>query len=123
MIPRGRKAGRDRRANASRGCRRTIFCRRFRFGIRRCDVACRLRWTVCGCDLGGLAGWSALMGKCKVAAPVIFTSGYEGRVQDELLDRLVAAGARVLLDIRAGPMSRKPGFSKQILGSSAEARG
>lgn len=55
--------------------------------------------------------------------PAIFTSGYEGRVQDELLDSLIAAGARVLLDVRAVPMSRKPGFSKRILGASAEARG
>jgi uncharacterized protein (DUF488 family) len=63
------------------------------------------------------------MEKYAMPAPVIFTSGYEGRVQDELLDRLVAAGARVLVDIRAVPMSRKPGFSKRILGASAEARG
>ena len=58
-----------------------------------------------------------------MAARVILTAGYEGRVQDELLDRLVAVGARVLLDIRAVPMSRKPGFSKRVLGASAEARG
>jgi uncharacterized protein (DUF488 family) len=58
-----------------------------------------------------------------MSVPVIFTAGYEGRVQDELLDRLVAAGARVLLDVRAVPMSRKPGFSKRLLGASAEARG
>ncbi len=56
-------------------------------------------------------------------APVIFTTGYEGAVQDELLDRLASAGARVLLDIRAVPQSRKPGFSKRLLAASAEARG
>ena len=28
----------------------------------------------------------------------IFTAGYEGRVQDELFDTLIAAGATVLLD-------------------------
>jgi uncharacterized protein (DUF488 family) len=55
--------------------------------------------------------------------PPIFTTGYEGRVQEELLDRLVAEGVRVLLDVRAVPMSRKPGFSKRILAASAEARG
>jgi uncharacterized protein (DUF488 family) len=55
--------------------------------------------------------------------PAIFTAGYEGTVQDELLDRLVAAGARVLVDVRAVPLSRKPGFSKKLLGASAEARG
>jgi uncharacterized protein (DUF488 family) len=58
-----------------------------------------------------------------MSAPPIYTAGYEGRVQDELLDRLVAAGATVLLDVRAVPMSRKPGFSKRLLAASAEARG
>lgn len=55
--------------------------------------------------------------------PPIFTIGYEGRVQDELLNSLVAAGAGVLLDVRAVPMSRKPGFSKRTLAASAEAAG
>ena len=53
----------------------------------------------------------------------IFTAGYDGRVQDELFDTLIAAGATVLLDVRAVPMSRKAGFSKRILAASAEARG
>jgi uncharacterized protein (DUF488 family) len=56
-------------------------------------------------------------------SPPIFTVGYEGRVQDELLDLLTAAGVAVLLDVRAVPMSRKPGFSKRLLGGSAETRG
>jgi uncharacterized protein (DUF488 family) len=54
---------------------------------------------------------------------VLYTAGYEGRVQDELLDVLAASGVTTLLDVRAVPMSRKPGFSKRILGASAEARG
>jgi uncharacterized protein (DUF488 family) len=44
-------------------------------------------------------------------------------VQDQLFDRLQAAGVRVLIDIRAVPNSRKPGFSKRILAASAQARG
>ena len=59
----------------------------------------------------------------QTSGPALFTAGYEGRVQEELLDMLVAAGARVLLDIRAIPQSRKPGFSKKLLAASAEARG
>jgi uncharacterized protein (DUF488 family) len=54
---------------------------------------------------------------------ILHTVGYEGRVQDGLLDLLAAAGVTTLLDVRAVPMSRKPGFSKRILGASAEARG
>ncbi len=53
----------------------------------------------------------------------IFTSGYEGLVQEQLLDRLVSAGVSTLLDVRAVPQSRKPGFSKTLLGNSAAARG
>jgi uncharacterized protein (DUF488 family) len=56
-------------------------------------------------------------------AGILYTAGYEGRVQDGLLDLLAASGVTMLLDVRAVPMSRKPGFSKRILGASAEARG
>jgi uncharacterized protein (DUF488 family) len=59
----------------------------------------------------------------KPSLPPIFTAGYEGRVQDELFDALISAGVRVLLDVRAVPMSRKAGFSKRVLAASAEARG
>jgi uncharacterized protein (DUF488 family) len=58
-----------------------------------------------------------------MSAPPIFTIGYEGRVQEGLLDLIAASGVAVLLDVRAVPMSRKPGFSKRLLGGSAEARG
>jgi uncharacterized protein (DUF488 family) len=53
----------------------------------------------------------------------IFTSGYEGLVQEQLLDRLAAAGITTLLDVRAIAQSRKAGFSKTLLGSSAASRG
>ncbi len=44
-------------------------------------------------------------------------------MQDQLFDRLEAAGVRVLIDIRAVANSRKAGFSKSILAASAAARG
>ncbi len=53
----------------------------------------------------------------------LFTVGYEGLVQEQLLGRLVAAGVSVLLDIRAIPQSRKPGFSKTLLCHSAMTLG
>jgi uncharacterized protein (DUF488 family) len=55
--------------------------------------------------------------------PDIFTIGYEGLVQDQLLDLLVASGVKTLLDVRAVPLSRKAGFSKGVLGASLAARG
>ncbi len=53
----------------------------------------------------------------------LFTIGYEGLVQDQVIDLLAAAGVRTVLDVRAVPLSRKAGFSKNILGASLAARG
>jgi uncharacterized protein (DUF488 family) len=52
----------------------------------------------------------------------IFTIGYEGTTQPELIAALKAAGVERLIDVRAVPLSRKPGFSKNILATGlAEA--
>jgi uncharacterized protein (DUF488 family) len=45
----------------------------------------------------------------------IFTIGYEGATQADLIAALRAAGVARVIDVRAVPMSRKPGFSKNIL--------
>lgn len=55
--------------------------------------------------------------------PDLFTIGYEATTLDRVLDALVQAGVSDLVDIRAIPQSRKPGFSKCLLSASAEARG
>jgi uncharacterized protein (DUF488 family) len=52
----------------------------------------------------------------------IFTIGYEGATQAELIAALRAAGVARVIDVRAVPMSRKPGFSKNVLAAGlAEA--
>jgi len=52
----------------------------------------------------------------------LYTIGYEGRPQAEVLERLKAAGVQVLADVRAVAASRRAGFSKTVLaGSAAEA--
>ena len=52
----------------------------------------------------------------------IFTIGYEKTTQPELIAALQAAGVERLIDVRAVPLSRKPGFSKNILANGlAEA--
>lgn len=56
-------------------------------------------------------------------SPPLLTIGYEGTTLDAVLDELEAAGARILLDVRAVASSRKPGFSKTLLCASAQARG
>jgi len=53
----------------------------------------------------------------------IFTIGYEGATQSELIGRLGEAGVQVLADIRAVPLSRRPGFSKNILAAGLREAG
>jgi uncharacterized protein (DUF488 family) len=52
----------------------------------------------------------------------IWTIGYEGATQPELIARLRAAGVETVADVRAVTSSRRAGFSKNVLASSlAEA--
>lgn len=53
----------------------------------------------------------------------IFTIGYEGATQAELIDRLRTAGVTLLADVRAVPLSRRPGFSKNILAAGLRDAG
>lgn len=53
----------------------------------------------------------------------LFTIGYEGATQPDVIDRLKAAGVRVLADVRAVASSRKAGFSKTVLAVSLKAAG
>ena len=53
----------------------------------------------------------------------LFTIGYERTTLPHVLAALVASGITDLVDIRAIPQSRKPGFSKTLLGGTAEAAG
>lgn len=45
----------------------------------------------------------------------IFTIGYEGTTVDEFLSALQSAGVERVIDVRALPNSRRPGFSKTPL--------
>ena len=45
----------------------------------------------------------------------IFTIGYEGATQTEFLSALEVAGVERVIDVRAIPNSRRPGFSKTPL--------
>jgi uncharacterized protein (DUF488 family) len=53
----------------------------------------------------------------------IFTIGYEGATQAEFIAALRAAGVERVIDVRAVPLSRKPGFSKNILAASLREAG
>ena len=52
----------------------------------------------------------------------IFTIGYEGTTMAEFIGALKAAGVERVIDVRALPLSRRPGFSTTPLnGALAEA--
>lgn len=53
----------------------------------------------------------------------IFTIGYEGATQDAFIGALRAAGVGQVIDVRAVPLSRKPGFSKTALAAGLKAAG
>jgi uncharacterized protein (DUF488 family) len=48
----------------------------------------------------------------------IFTIGYEGTTMAEFLAALKSAGVERVIDVRALPLSRRPGFSKSSLAAS-----
>lgn len=53
----------------------------------------------------------------------IFTIGYEGATQAELIAALKRAGVEQVIDVRAVPLSRKPGFSKNVLAAGLREAG
>lgn len=53
----------------------------------------------------------------------LFTIGYEGATQAEVIARLKGAGVETLVDVRAVAASRRAGFSKTLLGQSLRAEG
>ncbi|RYG17843.1 MAG: DUF488 domain-containing protein [Caulobacteraceae bacterium] len=53
----------------------------------------------------------------------LFTIGYEGATQPDVIARLKAAGVEVLVDVRAVAASRRAGFSKTLLGESLKVEG
>lgn len=53
----------------------------------------------------------------------IFTIGYEGATQPELIATLIRAGVKQLIDVRAVPLSRRPGFSKNVLANGLREAG
>ena len=53
----------------------------------------------------------------------LFTIGYEGVSQADLIAALTAAGVTLLADVRAVPLSRRPGFSKNVLAAGLKEAG
>jgi uncharacterized protein (DUF488 family) len=56
-------------------------------------------------------------------AKKLFTIGYEQTPAKAVLDELVEAGVKLLVDVRAVASSRRPGFSKNQLAAGLDERG
>jgi len=53
----------------------------------------------------------------------IFTIGYEGTTQEAFIAALREAGVTLIADVRAVPLSRRPGFSKNVLAAGLREAG
>ena len=53
----------------------------------------------------------------------IFTIGYEAATQEQVIFALRKAGVKVLADVRAVPLSRRAGFSKNVLAAGLKEAG
>ena len=53
----------------------------------------------------------------------IYTIGYEGATMDAFIAALTRAGIEQVIDVRALPLSRRPGFSKTILANTLAQHG
>ena len=53
----------------------------------------------------------------------LFTMGYEGLKASDFLEILIEHSVEILIDVRAVPLSRKPGFSKKALTQSCREAG
>lgn len=56
----------------------------------------------------------------RMPSPAVYTTGYEGKSVDGFFDQLLKAGIKMIIDVRANPVSRKYGFAgsrmKEIAG-------
>jgi uncharacterized protein (DUF488 family) len=53
----------------------------------------------------------------------IFTFGYEGLSLEAFVRRIEVVGVRTIIDVRANPISRKPGFSKGAFSAALQTAG
>lgn len=58
-----------------------------------------------------------------VAAPTLYTIGYEGLDLPEFVVRLKGSGVKRVVDVRELPLSRRRGFSKSPLAEALEREG
>jgi uncharacterized protein (DUF488 family) len=114
VTPLGAKEQRIIDSDTTRAIR-FIFGKYGKLGIQSLlrDVYSRFPWFATRSELENLIPPDAPK-RC-VAPPAIYTMGYEERSVDGFFDKLLREGIRVILDVRANPISRKYGFAKKSM--------
>ena len=85
------------------------------------DVYSRYPWYATKSELTDLR--PELPIRAKQSPPAVYTAGYEGRSVDAFFNHLLQEGIRVVVDVRANPVSRKYGFSGRRLGEFCKKLG
>lgn len=81
------------------------------------DVYSRYPWYASKSELKDIV--PANTPKPVIAPIAVYTMGYEERSVDGFLNKLLQAGIRRIVDVRANPVSRKYGFARSSLSSLA----
>jgi uncharacterized protein (DUF488 family) len=82
------------------------------------DVYARYPWYATKSEFTALRPKSSV--RAKKAGPAVYTAGYEGKSVDAFFDYLLRKGIRLIVDVRANPVSRHYGFSKRQLSAIAQ---
>ena len=85
------------------------------------DVYARYPWYASKNELTDLRPRSSV--REKKACPAVYTAGYEGKSVDAFFNHLLKNGIRLIIDVRANPVSRRYGFSKRQFSEIARRLG
>jgi hypothetical protein len=116
ITPLGTREQRSVESDATRAVR-FVYEKYGKLGIQPLlrDVYSRYPWFSTRSELENLIPKD--VPKRSVAPPAVYTIGYEERSVDGFFNKLLRVGIRVILDVRANPISRKYGFAKKSLGA------
>jgi uncharacterized protein (DUF488 family) len=96
------------------------YCRKSQIELVR-EVYIRYPWYAIRSELNDLRPKSPM--REKIAYPAVYTAGYEGKSVDAFFNHLLKNGIQLIIDVRANPVSRRYGFSKNRFSDIAERLG
>lgn len=85
------------------------------------DVYARCPWYATRSEMADLRPKSAV--RAKKARSAVYTAGYQGMSVDSFFNHLLKQGIRLIIDVRANPVSRRYGFSKRQFSKIAKKLG